>query len=51
VLANQIWGVSPRDPFTLAAVAIAVTLAALVACYFPARRAMNVAPIIALRQE
>jgi len=51
VLASQIWGISPRDPFTLAIVVSAMSVAALVACYFPARRAMNVAPIIALRQE
>ena len=51
VLASQIWGISPRDPFTLATVVAAMSVAALVACYFPARRAMNVAPIVALRQE
>jgi putative ABC transport system permease protein len=51
VLASQIWGISPRDPFTLATVVTAMSVAALVACYFPARRAMNVAPIVALRQE
>jgi len=51
VLASQIWGISPRDPLTLATVVAAMSAAALVACYFPARRAMNVAPIVALRQE
>ena len=51
VLANQIWGVSPRDPVALGAVAAGMLLAALVACYVPARRAMRVDPIIALRQE
>jgi len=51
VLASQIWGISPRDPFTLATVVAAMSVAALLACYFPARRAMNVAPIVALRQE
>jgi putative ABC transport system permease protein len=51
VLASQIWGISPRDPFTLAAVVAAMTFAALVACYFPARRAMSVNPMVALRLE
>jgi putative ABC transport system permease protein len=51
VLASQIWGISPRDPMTLATVVAAMSVAALVACYFPARRAMNVAPVVALRQE
>ena len=51
VLANQIWGVSPRDPVALGSVAAGMLLAALVACYVPARRAMKVDPIIALRQE
>jgi len=51
VLANQLWGVSPRDPLTLGSVVAAMLFAALVACYFPARRAMRVDPMIALRQE
>jgi len=49
VLASQIWGISPRDPATLAMVVGAMSLAALAACYFPARRAMNVDPMVALR--
>jgi predicted permease len=51
VLANQVWGVSPRDPLTLASVVAAMLVAALAACYVPARRAMRVDPMIALRQE
>jgi putative ABC transport system permease protein len=51
VLASQVWGVSPRDPVTLITVVAAMSLAALAASYFPARRAMNVNPIVALRGE
>ena len=51
VLASQLWNVSPRDPVTLATVVGAMSLAALAASYFPARRAMNVNPIVALRGD
>jgi putative ABC transport system permease protein len=51
VLASQLWGVSPRDPATLTGVVVAMSLAAMAATYFPARRAMRVNPIVALRGE
>ena len=51
VIANQLWGVSPRDPVTLAIVVGVVAAAGLAACYFPARRATRVDPMIALRYE
>jgi predicted permease len=51
VIANQLWGVSPRDPLTLGAVVAVVALAGLAACYFPARRATKVDPLVALRYE
>jgi predicted permease len=51
VLASQLFGVSPRDPATLIAVVAAMAAAAAAASYFPARRAMNVNPIVALRGD
>ena len=49
VIATQLWGVSPRDPLTLGAVVLVVAIAGLAACYFPARRATRVDPMVALR--
>jgi putative ABC transport system permease protein len=51
VIASQLWGVSPRDPLALGAAVIVVALAGLAACYFPARRATRVDPLVALRVE
>jgi ABC-type antimicrobial peptide transport system permease subunit len=51
VLASELWGVSARDPLTFAAVALVVLAAGIAACWFPARRATRVDPMIALRFE
>jgi putative ABC transport system permease protein len=50
-LASQVWGVSATDQRTFASVAILAIFAGLAACYMPARRAMAVDPMIALRHE
>jgi putative ABC transport system permease protein len=51
VLASQLFGVTPYDPATLAAVAVLVLGVGFLACYLPARRASRVDPKIALRYE
>jgi putative ABC transport system permease protein len=50
-LASQISGVSPTDPWTFAAVVTVVVSVGLAACLFPARRAAQVDPLVALRYE
>ena len=51
LLTTQLWNVSPNDPLTLAAATILVASIAFAACYIPARRALRVDPINALREE
>jgi putative ABC transport system permease protein len=51
LMSNLLFSVSAADPLTFAAVAIVLVLVAMLACYIPARRALRVDPIIALRYE
>jgi predicted permease len=51
LLQSQLWGVTPTDPATFAVVSLLFALVALVAAFFPIRRAVSVDPTIALRCE
>lgn len=51
LIASQLWGISPHDPVTLCGVVVVVASTGLAACYFPARRATRVDPMVALRYQ
>ena len=50
MLRGSLFGVAATDPTTLAAVAAILVAVALIACVIPARRAMRVDPMVAVRE-
>ena len=51
LMSSMLFGVKPTDPLTFASVALLLCAIALLACCLPARRAMRVDPMVALRYE
>jgi predicted permease len=50
-IASELYGVTPTDPATFAAAVLLMLLVGCLACWIPARRAVRVDPLIALRYE
>ncbi|MFC1628409.1 ABC transporter permease [Gemmatimonadota bacterium] len=51
LMSTLLFGIGAGDPMTYLAVAVILTLAAYISCYLPARRALRIDPVVALRQE
>ena len=51
LVSSVVYGASPQDPMALAGTAFGLALAGVVSCWMPARRALRVSPVAALRSE
>jgi ABC-type lipoprotein release transport system permease subunit len=51
VISSIVYETQPRDPFVMVSVLVAIALLGLFASWAPARRAMSVDPMVALRHE
>jgi putative ABC transport system permease protein len=51
ILENSLWGVTSTDPATYAVVLVTLLVVACLACYLPARRALKVDPLVAMRRD
>jgi ABC-type lipoprotein release transport system permease subunit len=51
LLQSLVFGISPLDPLTFVSVAVIIAFVAAVACYIPARHAMNADAVVALHYE
>jgi ABC-type antimicrobial peptide transport system permease subunit len=51
LVGSLLYGVTTLDPLSFAAALLVLTVVGLLACYFPARRALHIEPVLALRRD